>query len=183
MTDDTGPTDPAPDPAPSDPAPPVKKPDDPMRLARELADGYRSTDPGSVPRRRRRGQRPVHRRGDRDDAMPLSAALGDLVDQQGWTDQLAASRVFTDWASIVGPDIALHSLVEGFADQVVAVRADSSAWRKELQLLAPRIVARLNEELGHGSVLRIDVRGPEAPSWKHGKRTVRGGRGPRDTYG
>lgn len=177
MTDDTGPSEPAPEPAP------VRKPDDPMRLARELADGYRSANPGSVPRRRRRGQRAVPRRGDRDDAMPLSAALGDLVDQQGWTDQLAASRVFTDWSSIVGPDIALHSLVEGFADQVVSVRADSSAWRKELQLLAPRIVARLNEELGHGSVLRIDVRGPEAPSWKHGKRTVRGGRGPRDTYG
>ena len=179
MTDDV-------DPAAADPEEqpvPKPKPDDPMRLARELADGYRSANPGSVPRRRRRGQRPVPRRGDRDDAMPLAAALGDLVDQQGWTDQLAASRVFTDWASIVGPDIAQHSLVEGFADQVVSVRADSSAWRKELQLLAPRIVARLNEELGHGSVLRIDVRGPEAPSWKHGKRTVRGGRGPRDTYG
>ncbi len=177
MTDD-------PDPSESAPEPPrATKPDDPMRLARELADGYRAANPGSVPRRRRRGQRPVPRRGERDDAMPLAAALGDLVDQQGWTDQLAASRVFTDWASIVGPDIALHSLVEGFADQVVSVRADSSAWRKELQLLAPRIVARLNEELGHGSVLRIDVRGPEAPSWKHGKRTVRGGRGPRDTYG
>lgn len=178
MTD----VDPA-EPAPGESPAPVRKPDDPMRLARELADGYRSANPGSVPRRRRRGQRPVPRRGDRDDAMPLAAALGDLVDQQGWTDQLAASRVFTDWASIVGPDIAQHSLVDGFADQVVSVRADSSAWRKELQLLAPRIVARLNEELGQGSVMRIDVRGPEAPSWKHGKRTVRGGRGPRDTYG
>ena len=178
MTD----VDPA-EPAPGESPAPVRKPDDPMRLARELADGYRSANPGSVPRRRRRGQRPLPRRGDRDDAMPLAAALGDLVDQQGWTDQLAASRVFTDWAAIVGPDIAQHSLVDGFADQVVSVRADSSAWRKELQLLAPRIVARLNEELGQGSVMRIDVRGPEAPSWKHGKRTVRGGRGPRDTYG
>ncbi|MDF1705807.1 MAG: DciA family protein [Aeromicrobium sp.] len=182
MTDDVDPPDPDQD-VQADPAPPPKKVDDPMRLARELADAYRSADPGAVPRRRRRGQRPVPRRGGRDDAMPLSAALGDLVDQQGWTDQLAASRVFTDWAAIVGPDIATHSLVEGFADQVVSVRADSSAWRKELQLLAPRIVARLNEELGQGSVLRIDVRGPEAPSWRYGKRTVRGGRGPRDTYG
>ncbi|MPZ04787.1 DUF721 domain-containing protein, partial [Micrococcus luteus] len=25
--------------------------------------------------------------------------------------------------------------------------------------------------------------GPQAPSWRRGPRTVRGGRGPRDTYG
>ncbi|WP_229052758.1 DUF721 domain-containing protein [Aeromicrobium sp. Leaf350] len=171
---------------PSDPAKADDR-DDPLRLARQMAQSYRATEPGENPRRRgkpkRRPQQAGGQRHDRDDAVSLSSALGDLVDQQGWTDQLAASRVFTDWSSIVGPDIAQHSLVDGYADQVVSVRADSTAWRKELQLLAPRIVARLNEELGHGSVIRIDVRGPEAPSWKHGKRTVRGGRGPRDTYG
>ena len=41
----------------------------------------------------------------------------------------------------------------------------------------------LNAELGEGSVVRIEVRGPAAPSWKHGIRSVRDGRGPRDTYG
>ncbi|GAA1745928.1 DUF721 domain-containing protein [Aeromicrobium alkaliterrae] len=179
-------TDPAEPAEPVEPAKPVDC-DDPLRLAREMAESYRAAEPGQVPRRRprpkRRPQQAGGQRHDRDDAVPLASALGDLVDQQGWTDQLAASRVFTDWSSIVGPDIAQHSLVDGYADQVVSVRTDSTAWRKELQLLAPRIVARLNDELGQGSVIRIDVRGPEAPSWKHGKRAVRGGRGPRDTYG
>jgi predicted nucleic acid-binding Zn ribbon protein len=174
------------DPRDGQPEPPDETvaPADPMRLARELAQGYRTDEAGKPVRRRRRGPAASPaRRADRDDAVPLASALGDLVSQQGWTDQLAASRVFTDWASVVGPDIAQHSRVEGFADQVVVVRTDSTAWRKELQLLAPRVVARLNEELGQGSVLRIDVRGPDAPSWNHGRRTVRGGRGPRDTYG
>jgi predicted nucleic acid-binding Zn ribbon protein len=50
-------------------------------------------------------------------------------------------------------------------------------------MLAPRIVAKLNEALGDGTVTRIEVRGPQAPSWKNGPRSIRGARGPRDTYG
>jgi predicted nucleic acid-binding Zn ribbon protein len=45
------------------------------------------------------------------------------------------------------------------------------------------VVRRLNEELGHGTVTVIDVQGPHLPTWKKGPRSVRDGRGPRDTYG
>ncbi|EFQ84567.1 hypothetical protein HMPREF0063_10419 [Aeromicrobium marinum DSM 15272] len=156
--------------------------DDPLRLAREIADAYRgNATPDQQPRRPRRRAR--SRRPGREDATPLADVMSELVQQQGWTDQLAAQRVFTDWAGIVGPEVARHCVVEGYADQVVHIAADSSAWRKELQLLAPTIVARLNAELGDGSVLRIEVRGPQAPSWKSGPRSIRGARGPRDTYG
>ncbi|MDN5961949.1 MAG: DciA family protein, partial [Propionibacterium sp.] len=61
-------------------------------------------------------------------------------------------------------------------------RAESSTWASALRLLAPQLVAELNRRLGDGSVIRVDVRGPAAPSWRHGRRTVNG-RGPRDTYG
>ena len=69
------------------------------------------------------------------------------------------------------------------SDQVLLVRAESTTWATVLRQLAPQIVAKLNAELGEGSVVRIEVRGPAAPSWKHGIRSVRDGRGPRDTYG
>ena len=45
------------------------------------------------------------------------------------------------------------------------------------------MIARLNDELGDGTVTVVEVRGPNAPSWKKGLRSVRDGRGPRDTYG
>jgi predicted nucleic acid-binding Zn ribbon protein len=48
--------------------------------------------------------------------------------------------------------------------------------------MAPQLVAVLNEALGQGSVTRVQVIGPQAPSWKKGRRSVPG-RGPRDTYG
>ena len=63
------------------------------------------------------------------------------------------------------------------------VRTDSTAWATQLRLLAPTVVRRLNEELGHGTVALIEVAGPHLPSWKKGPRSVRDGRGPRDTYG
>lgn len=155
---------------------------DPLSLAREIADSYRGTGAPARPRRRRvHGSTPTRRKG-REDPSSVADALGDLVRQQGWDGRLSAQRVFTDWASIVGPEIATHSAVDGYADGIVHVKTDSTAWATQLRLLAPRLVARLNEELGDGSVLRIDVRGPQAPSWKRGLRSVKG-RGPRDTYG
>ena len=52
-----------------------------------------------------------------------------------------------------------------------------------MRLLAATVVRRLNQELGDGTVTFIEVQGPLAPSWKHGLRSMRDARGPRDTYG
>jgi predicted nucleic acid-binding Zn ribbon protein len=52
-----------------------------------------------------------------------------------------------------------------------------------MKLLAPTVLRRLNGELGDGTVTVIDVQGPTGPTWKRGLRSVRDGRGPRDTYG
>jgi hypothetical protein len=49
-------------------------------------------------------------------------------------------------------------------------------------LLAGTLVRRLNSELGEGTVTKVKVRGPEQPR-RPGEWRVRGGRGPRDTYG
>ena len=66
---------------------------------------------------------------------------------------------------------------------MLTVRTDSSAWATQLRLMAPQLVAMLNEHLGDGTVTRVKILGPDAPSWKKGLLSVRDGRGPRDTYG
>ncbi len=66
---------------------------------------------------------------------------------------------------------------------VAVTVAAAAAEQLEMRLLAPTVVRRLNEELGDGTVTVIDVKGPTGPSWRKGPRSVRGGRGPRDTYG
>jgi len=155
--------------------------DDVIRRAQEIADAYRRG--GSPARRRSTGRkRRQSSRPGREDPVPLADFVGELVNEQGWTDQLAATRVFTDWASIVGSEVAQHCEVTDYSDGIVRVQASSTAWAKELTLLAPRLVAKLNELLGDGSVLRLDIRGPQAPSWSKGRRSFKA-RGPRDTYG
>jgi predicted nucleic acid-binding Zn ribbon protein len=130
-----------------------------------------------------RGPRKPHVDRGAGDPQLFAAALEALVAQRGWTLPAAVVGVLDRWAEIVGADIAARTEPESFAEGVLVVRAASTAWATQLRLIAPDIVRLLNLELGHGSVTRIDIRGPAGPSWVRGPLRVRDGRGPRDTYG
>ncbi|HEU4543457.1 MAG TPA: DciA family protein [Jiangellaceae bacterium] len=119
---------------------------------------------------------------DDRDPQALDAAVERLVGEHGWGEDLAVHGVVARWDQIVGADVAAHVRPERYADTVLTVRADSTAWATQVRLLAPTIVRRLNEEIGDGVVSKVAVLGPHAPSWRKGPRSVPG-RGPRDTYG
>ena len=145
---------------------------------------------GAQSRRRRRsgsagrvGPQVSGARADDRDPKLLADAVERLVETKGWTNEVNVHTLLARWALLVGATIAEHSHPEGYADTVLSVRTDSTAWATQLRYLAPRLVAMLNEQLGDGTVTRIAVLGPDAPSWKKGRRSVRDGRGPRDTYG
>ena len=82
----------------------------------------------------------------------------------------------------VGPGDAVVGATVNAGGRLV-VQTDSTAWATQMRLLAATVVRRLNQELGDGNVTVIDVQGPAGLSWKKGRRSVRDGRGPRDTYG
>jgi predicted nucleic acid-binding Zn ribbon protein len=160
-----------------------------LDLARRVAAQLRGTA-GRITSRPARKQRrfndPAEFSGahpDERDPAPLGAAVDRLVSDNGWSTEVSVHTVLGRWAQIVGPDVALHCKPLSYADGVVAVTADSTAWATQLTLLAATVVARLNAELGDGTVIRIQVSGPGGPTWKRGRRSVRDGRGPRDTYG
>jgi predicted nucleic acid-binding Zn ribbon protein len=174
---------------PDAPDPDEPRRDDGLDLAKTVTRAARG---GSArARRARRG-----RRRDREsrealsgahpddrDPQPLTDTLGRLVADQGWELDLRVQGVFGRWAELVGAEVASHTTPESFADGKLTVRTDSTAWATQLRLLTPVVVRRLNEQLGHGTIVVIDVVGPHGPSWKKGRRSVRDGRGPRDTYG
>lgn len=155
-----------------------------LDLARTIAESVAHTPvlPASRPKKRRPA-RPRQGRAKRDDPMPLGDALGDLIRQEGWSTELSVHALLARWAELVGPVVAEHTHPETYADRAITVRADSTAWASQLRLMTPQLLARINEQLGQGTITRIWVKGPDAPSWKHGPRSVRDGRGPRDTYG
>ncbi|GAB3745977.1 DciA family protein [Microlunatus parietis] len=121
-------------------------------------------------------------RPDDRDPQLLGRAIERLVDSRGWTTEVSVHLLLSKWPALVGPTNAQHTQPESYVDTVLTVRADSTAWATSLRSMAPQLVATLNQQLGDGTVTRIRVLGPDAPSWKHGRRSVRG-RGPRDTYG
>lgn len=157
-----------------------------LDLARSIADAYRGRG-----RLRRRRQRPLSGRPapatgahpDDRDPQSVGASLQRLVSEQGWSTDLAVHALFGRWDTIVGAEVAQHCRPRSYEDTELVVTADSTAWATQVRLLAPTVVRRLNEELGHGTVTRVVVEGPQGPSWRHGRRSVRDGRGPRDTYG
>lgn len=168
---------------------------DRARLAREalagvkadaLARGNRPAAPDRTGKERNSGAgappRPG-RRERREDPQPLTAALDGLISDQGWALAAATGSVFGRWAEIVGADLAAHTTPDSLTDGELTVTADSTAWATQLRLLAGQLVRRLNVELGDGAVRRVKVRGPASAPRRPGEWRVRGGRGPRDTYG
>lgn len=163
------------------------EPHDPagIELARDMARSL-----GAQVRRRRkpraRGRTDAQVSGARpDDRDPkrLSDAVERLVETKGWATDINVRTLLARWGLLVGPTNAAHSLPEAYAEGILSVRTDSTAWATQLRYLAPQLVAMLNEQLGDGTVTRIKVLGPDAPTWKKGRLSVRDGRGPRDTYG
>jgi predicted nucleic acid-binding Zn ribbon protein len=167
------------------PQPPAHN-DTGLDLARRIAQSV-----GAQSRRRRR--RDIRRDqivpqssgthpDDRDPKL-LSEAVDQLIEAKGWATDLNVHTLLARWSSLVGGVNAAHSHPESYADTVLTVRAESTVWATSMRSIAPQLVARLNDQLGQGTVSRVKVLGPEGPSWKKGRRSVRDGRGPRDTYG
>jgi predicted nucleic acid-binding Zn ribbon protein len=162
-----------------------------LDLARSVARGFAGSRrpqkrrsaprPGARPRRSEPGSSGAH--PDERDPQLLDNTIGRLIAEQGWGTDVRVHGVFTRWDQLVGREVAQHCAPETFADGKLTVRTDSTAWATQMRLLAPTVVRRLNQELGEGTITVIDVLGPTGPSWKRGPRSVRDGRGPRDTYG
>ena len=109
--------------------------------------------------------------------------VGEVVVSQGWQPRMSLNMLQARWPELAGDINAAHSRPVALDGLVVHVQAETTTWATALRLMAPQLVARINDAIGDGSVTRVEVRGPDGPSWKHGLRAVRDGRGPRDTYG
>ncbi|MGC9378686.1 DUF721 domain-containing protein [Streptomyces sp. MH13] len=157
-----------------------------LRAAREAARAR--GDAAQQKKQARRGGLRSGARADGRDPMALGSAINRLITERGWETPAAVGGVMGRWPQIVGEDVAKHCVPERYDEEerVLVVRCDSTAWATNLRLLAPTLVARLNEDLGHGSVRVIKVLGPGGPGGpgrRYGPLRAPGSRGPGDTYG
>ncbi|MGI5350040.1 DUF721 domain-containing protein [Streptomyces sp. CA-250714] len=155
-----------------------------LRAAKEQARARGAEAQQRRQARRGGGLRSGARRDGRD-PLPLGAAVSRLIAERGWETPAAVGGVMGRWPQLVGPGLAQHCEPQRYDEEerTLLVRCDSTAWATQLRLLAPQVVARLNEALGQGTVRMIKVRGPEAPRNEYGPLRAPGSRGPGDTYG
>lgn len=138
---------------------------------------------GPKPRRRTQEARPGSTPfAPGRDPLAVSAVLDGVTDSLGWRTPLAQTDLTAAWRSIAGVETARHATVEGFAEGVLVVRCDSTAWATQLSLMRSQITERIARDFPDAGVESLRFLGPNTPSWNHGTRTVPG-RGPRDTYG
>ncbi|MDT3395254.1 DciA family protein [Streptomyces sp. B1866] len=139
-----------------------------LRAAREQA---RARGAAAQERKQaRRGGLRSGARADGRDPLPLGAAINRLITERGWEAPAAVGGVTGRWPQLVGPEVAQHCRPEGYDEdaRVLTVRCDSTAWATQLRLLAPQLLARLNADLGQGTVTLIKVLGPGGPPRSHG---------------
>lgn len=176
------------EPLPEDPEPAPDTPDpDGLELARRIARQVNAGTPAPQRPPRRKRRRPIEpmssgARPDDRDPQPIGDVLRRMVEDRGWRTDFDVHALIARWPELIGPSNAAHCRPEAYEDGVLTVRTSSTAWAVQMRSMAPAVVARLNEQLGSEVVRRILVKGPDAPSWSHGRLRVRG-RGPRDTYG
>jgi predicted nucleic acid-binding Zn ribbon protein len=76
----------------------------------------------------------------------LGEALGSWLDKAGLRRRIDLAQVVDYWGQTVGPQIAAVTRAEAVnAEGTLWVRVTSSAWANELSLMAPRILAKLNQ--------------------------------------
>jgi predicted nucleic acid-binding Zn ribbon protein len=150
-------------------------------LARELFHSFK--DPTGFYRRKSERRVESEDRRSTTDPLLIKSTLDELVKGRDWEGALAEGNLFSSWSEIVGEEIAEHSDPVTFFEGILTVRASSTAWATQLNLLKPSILEKIRMNVSDVLVDDLLVVGPKSPSWKKGLRTIRGARGPRDTYG
>ncbi|MEU6392432.1 DUF721 domain-containing protein [Streptomyces sp. NPDC046939] len=124
-------------------------------------------------------------RADGRDPMGLGPAINRLITERGWETPAAVGGVMGRWPQIVGEELARHCVPQKYDEdeRVLVVQCDSTAWATQVRMLAVQLVKRLNEDLGHGTVRRIDIRNPGGGPRRYGPLRAPGSTGRDDTFG
>ena len=122
-------------------------------------------------------------RGKIDDPKPVGAVLDELIEKRDWVRGLAEGNIFTDWEKIVGVEIAQHSTPISLTEGRLTIQSSSTAWATQLNIMKDSLRQTISNTAPGALVEELYIIGPNVPNWKKGLRTIRGARGPRDTYG
>ena len=117
------------------------------------------------------------------DPQSLESVLSEVIAGRNWGKGVAEGNLFSDWENIVGGEIAQHTTPISLVDGRLTIQSSSSAWATQMRLMQDDLLKTISNSAPGALVEQLNVIGPHAPSWKRGLRSIRGAKGPRDTYG
>jgi predicted nucleic acid-binding Zn ribbon protein len=147
-------------------------------LAKDIYKYYRSGF-----RKLRSNDQENESREKNTDPQSLESVLSEVIANRNWSKGVAEGSLFSDWVQIVGQEIATHTTPISLVDGKLTIQSSSSAWATQMRLMQSDLLKTISATAPGALVEELIFIGPHAPSWKRGLRTIRGARGPRDTYG
>ncbi len=147
-------------------------------LAKDIYKYYRSGF-----RKLRNNDQENESREKNTDPQSLETVLSEVIANRNWSKGVAEGSLFSDWEQIVGQEIATHTTPISLVDGKLTIQCSSSAWATQMRLMQSDLLKTISTTAPGALVEELIFIGPHAPSWKKGLRTIRGARGPRDTYG
>lgn len=149
-----------------------------LDLFHSFQDGKRKTK-----KPRRENAPSVSSSDPSSDPQLLKDVLAQIIHERDWKGGIAEGTLFSTWADVVGPEISRHATPISLLEGVLTIQTSSTAWAVQLQLVGPDVLATIRGSSPGALVESLVIIGPPGPSWKKGVRTIRGAKGPRDTYG
>ncbi len=147
-------------------------------LAKELYKFYRSGF-----RKTQNNDQANEGREKNIDPQSLETVLSEVIAGRNWGQGIAEGNLFSNWPLVVGNEIAQHTTPISLVDGRLTIQATSSAWSTQIRLMQNELLKTISNSAPGALVDELNVIGPHAPSWKRGLRSIKGARGPRDTYG
>jgi predicted nucleic acid-binding Zn ribbon protein len=147
-------------------------------LAKDIYKYYRSGF-----RKLRNNDQENENREKNTDPQSLETVLSEVIANRNWSKGVAEGSLFSDWVQIVGQEIATHTTPISLVDGKLTIQCSSSAWATQMRLMQSDLLKTISTTAPGALVEELIFIGPHAPNWKRGLRTIRGARGPRDTYG
>ncbi len=117
-----------------------------------------------------------------EDPLKLGNVLDQLITTRNWKQGIAEGTLFSEWDEIVGSELASNAQPITLLDGELTIQTRSTAWATQLNIIAPNLLKTISGSAPGALVERLTIIGPQGPTWKKGLRTIRGGKGPRDTY-
>ncbi len=90
----------------------------------------------------------------------MSGVLPRVLKQLGLEQGLLGWRAVSEWAEVVGPQLARRTRAVAFHEGVLHIEVEGSPWMQELGFLKRDLVRKINEHLGRRLVHDVRFRVP-----------------------